>query len=347
MGGSKKWLKSLVGLKSSKKALPSKKEDDLQQEKAPGERSKFWHRKNHSRDKTKVSTGIFSQYGSLKEEKAAICIQTEFRAFLARRALRSLKGLVRLQALVQGHEAKKQATITMRCMQSWIRVQAQVRARRVCMVTEGRIKQQRREHQLKLEAELHDLEVDWLDGAETMEEILARVQQREEAAVKRERAMAYAFSHQWRANSRSNLGHAGYEIDKTNWGWSWLERWIAARPWENRLLDQSAKDGSDNNKASNGRKNGQKHVTGVSVKRTVFPSTKNGQQNVKTCSPKKVPVHSRDNSFSNSKERSNIVDSEVKKRLSLPNSEKPIIPKASKPQPNGSQVVDDTISASQ
>ena len=29
-----------------------------------------------------------------------------------------------------------------------------------------------------------------------MEEILSRIQQREEAAVKRERAMAYAFSHQ-------------------------------------------------------------------------------------------------------------------------------------------------------
>lgn len=29
-----------------------------------------------------------------------------------------------------------------------------------------------------------------------MEEILQRIQQREEAAVKRERAMAYAFSHQ-------------------------------------------------------------------------------------------------------------------------------------------------------
>jgi hypothetical protein len=29
-----------------------------------------------------------------------------------------------------------------------------------------------------------------------MEKILARIHQREEAAVKRERAMAYAFSHQ-------------------------------------------------------------------------------------------------------------------------------------------------------
>ena len=38
--------------------------------------------------------------------------------------------------------------------------------------------------------------VEWCGGSDTMEEILSRIQQREEAAVKRERAMAYAFSHQ-------------------------------------------------------------------------------------------------------------------------------------------------------
>jgi hypothetical protein len=25
--------------------------------------------------------------------------------------------------------------------------------------------------------------------------------------------------------------------DNQHWGWSWLERWMAARPWENRMLD--------------------------------------------------------------------------------------------------------------
>lgn len=40
------------------------------------------------------------------------------------------------------------------------------------------------------------LQVEWCGGSETMEEILQRIQQREVAAVKRERAMAYAFSHQ-------------------------------------------------------------------------------------------------------------------------------------------------------
>lgn len=68
-----------------------------------------------------------------------------------------------------------------------------------------------------------------------MEEIIARIQQREEAAIKRERTMAYAFTHQWRANPGWNQGGAFvYECGKGNWGWSWVDRWIAARPWETR-----------------------------------------------------------------------------------------------------------------
>ncbi|KAJ4846858.1 hypothetical protein Tsubulata_011855 [Turnera subulata] len=72
-----------------------------------------------------------------------------------------------------------------------------------------------------------------------MDEILGRIHQREEAAVRRERAMAYAFSHQWRANSGLNLGLVNYELGKANWGWSWKERWIAARPWESRVPAKS------------------------------------------------------------------------------------------------------------
>ncbi|XP_042495624.1 protein IQ-DOMAIN 10-like isoform X2 [Macadamia integrifolia] len=153
----------------------------------------------------------------------------------ARKALRHLKGIVRVQALTQVYTVKKQASTTMDYLHSWSRIQSQIRARRISMVTEGRIKQKKLENQLKLDAKLHELEVEWCGGSETMEDILARMYQREEAAVKRERAMAYAFSHQWRANSSQNLGQFSYELGKANWGWSWIERWIAARPWESRV----------------------------------------------------------------------------------------------------------------
>lgn len=44
---------------------------------------------------------------------------------------------MRLQALVRGHTVRRQATITLRCMQALVRVQARVRARRVRMSEEG------------------------------------------------------------------------------------------------------------------------------------------------------------------------------------------------------------------
>lgn len=38
--------------------------------------------------------------------------------------------------------------------------------------------------------------MEWSGGSDTIDEALARIQHREEAALKRGRAMAYAFSHQ-------------------------------------------------------------------------------------------------------------------------------------------------------
>ena len=66
-----------------------------------------------------------------REHYAAVLIQTAFRGYLARRALRALRGLVKLQALVRGHNVRKQANMTLRCMQALVRVQARVRDQRM------------------------------------------------------------------------------------------------------------------------------------------------------------------------------------------------------------------------
>ncbi|XP_050225822.1 protein IQ-DOMAIN 9 [Mercurialis annua] len=232
--GSGDWFKTIISLKKVKDNSSNKGKGSSASAKSNGFK---W--KNRLR-KESVSRDNQRDLDIPIEDLAATKIQTAFRAYKARKSLRRLKGAVRLQNLTQNYTVKKQATTTLYRLHSWSKIQAEIKSRRQCMVTDGRIRQKRLENQLKLEARLHDLELEWSGGSETMEETLSRIHQREEAAIKRERAMAYAFSHQWRANSSQYLGLVNYEFGKENWGWSWTESWIAARPWETRVLTNSA-----------------------------------------------------------------------------------------------------------
>ncbi|XP_076887239.1 protein IQ-DOMAIN 13-like [Bidens hawaiensis] len=162
--------------------------------------------------------------------RSATIIQAAYRSYMARRNFRALRGLVRLQGVVRGQNVKRQTVNAMKHMQLLVRVQTQIQSRRIQMLENQALEQHTNKNDTSLGkwnfSNPEPGEEDWDDSLLTKEEREARLQRKIEAMIKRERAMAYAYSHQlWKATPKSaQTALTDIRSGSFPWWWNWLER---------------------------------------------------------------------------------------------------------------------------
>ncbi|TVU19727.1 hypothetical protein EJB05_35896 [Eragrostis curvula] len=127
------------------------------------------------------------------EDIAAIRLQAACRGYLARRAHRE-RGMARLMSLVEGPAVKRQTEEALYCMQAMTRIQTQIYSRR--LKTEEDKKALKSQIKIKQSLDKAKVGEGWDLSHQSKEQMEAVMTMKHEAASRRQRALAYAFSHQ-------------------------------------------------------------------------------------------------------------------------------------------------------
>ncbi|KAM3256380.1 hypothetical protein ACQJBY_049079 [Aegilops geniculata] len=173
---------------------------------------------------------------------AAVAIQSAYRGYLARRALRALKGLVRLQAVIRGQAVRRQTAATLRGLESLVKIQARQRARADVEHDhehdgDGMDALLRRGRELYAAALQEQQQQNssgsrgWDGSTLSKEEMGAVMRSREEAAIKRVRALQYASIQNEKIGIRRQPMSRD-EMETLNQRWSWLEEWVGSQPFD-------------------------------------------------------------------------------------------------------------------
>ncbi|KAL3525957.1 hypothetical protein ACH5RR_014329 [Cinchona calisaya] len=165
-----------------------------------------------------------------KQEQAATKAQAAFRGYLARRAFRALKGIIRLQALIRGHLVRRQAVATLRCMQSIVKFQALARGRKVRLLNP--------DLQLLKNSRLQEI----LDSRRVN---LLGV----DRAFRSEKLATNTFANKLVASLPTAMPLSlQYDLDEPNAAWNWLERWSLLRFWEPLARPKKTRDAKSHGK---------------------------------------------------------------------------------------------------
>ncbi|XP_051116912.1 protein IQ-DOMAIN 14-like [Andrographis paniculata] len=190
---------------------------------APRGGTSSWLNKVTQRQREANHLQMFDPIVRNRKALAAIKIQAALRGYLARRNFRALRGLVRLQGVVRSENVKQQTMNAMKQMQLLVRIQTQIRSRRMSAIESQTL--YRCNDTVESEA-TSARNGEWDDSMLTKQEIEARRRKKVEGVAKRERAMAYQYSHKlWRTNAISGVNPLDDDVRSNGfpWWWSWSE----------------------------------------------------------------------------------------------------------------------------